>query len=216
MNEIIKIKDVTRFLEEWAPLSYQESYDNAGLLTGDASAEVRGVLVTLDCTEGVVEEAIRLGCNLIVAHHPILFKGLKKLTGSTYVERTIIKAVKHDVAIYAIHTNLDNVHTGVNKKLAERIGLKNLKILAPKSGTLSKLVTFIPKENADAVLSALHEAGVGQIGHYKNCSFRVEGTGTFMPDESAKPHVGKSLTQEYVDEVRAEVIFPSHLVQAIK
>ena len=117
MNEIIKIKDVTRYLEEWAPLSYQESYDNAGLLTGDSSAEVSGVLVTLDCTEAVVEEALHRGCNLIIAHHPIVFKGLKKLTGANYVERTIIKAIKHDVAIYAIHTNLDNVHTGVNKKI---------------------------------------------------------------------------------------------------
>jgi dinuclear metal center YbgI/SA1388 family protein len=210
-----KIKDVTNFLESLAPRSYQESYDNSGLLTGDPGGEVKGILTTLDCTEEVVDEAIRQNANLIVAHHPILFKGLKKLTGSNYVERVIIKAIKNDIAIYAIHTNLDNVHTGVNKKLAERIGLTNLKILAPKSGTLSKLVTFIPKDNVEAVLSALHEAGAGQIGHYKNCSFRVEGTGTFMPDESAKPRIGTSLSQEYVDEIRAELIFPTHSRAAI-
>ena len=210
-----KIKDIIDFLESAAPRSYQESYDNSGLLTGNPGSEVKGVLTTLDCTEEVVEEAIRLNANLIVAHHPILFKGLKKLTGSNYVERVIIKAVKNDIAIYAIHTNLDNVHTGVNKKLAERIGLKNLKILAPKHGTLSKLVTFIPKENAETVLSALHEAGAGQLGHYKNCSFSVEGTGTFMPDESAKPHIGTSSSQEFVDEIRAELIFPSHSAQGI-
>src|SRR6478609_3301217 len=135
----IKIKDVTNFLESWAPRSYQESYDNSGLLTGDSSSEVRGVLVSLDCTEEVVSEAIQMGCNLIVAHHPIIFKGLKKLTGSNYIERTIILAIKHDIAIYAIHTNLDNIHTGVNLKIAEKIGLKNLRVLAPKTDTLQKL-----------------------------------------------------------------------------
>ena len=206
-----KIKDVTDFLESSAPQSYQESYDNSGLLTGNPMNEVTGVLTTLDCTEAVVDEAINLKANLIVSHHPIVFKGLKKLTGSNYVERVIIKAIKNDIAIYAIHTNLDNVHTGVNKRLAERIGLTNLKILAPKRGTLSKLVTFIPKPDVESVLSALHVAGAGQIGHYKNCSFRLEGTGTFMPDESANPHIGKPLEQEYVDEIRAELIFPTHL-----
>lgn len=210
MNTSIKIRDVTDYLESLAPQPYQEPYDNSGLLTGDPSAEVQGILVTLDCIEEVVEEAIRLNCNLIVAHHPIVFKGLKKLIGSNYVERVIIKAIKNDIAIYAIHTNLDNVHTGVNKKICERIGLTNLKILSPKKDTLSKLVTFIPKENAETVLSALHEAGAGQIGHYKNCSFRMEGTGTFMPDETANPHIGQALSQEYVQEIRAEVIFPTH------
>jgi len=210
-----KIKDITDFLESIAPRSYQESYDNSGLLTGNPMSEVNGILTTLDCTEDVVDEAMHLKANLIVAHHPILFNGIKKLTGSNYVERVIIKAIKNDIAIYAIHTNLDNVNTGVNKKLAERIGLTNLKILAPKQGILSKLVTFIPKENAEAVLSALYQAGAGQIGHYKNCSFRVEGTGTFMPDESAKPRIGKSFSQEYVEEVRTEVIFPSHSAPGI-
>ena len=190
MNASIKIKDVTRYLEEWAPLSYQESYDNAGLITGNASSEVTGLMVTLDCTEEVVDEAIQSGCNLIVAHHPILFKGLKKLTGTNYVERTIIKAIKHDIAIYAIHTNLDNVHTGVNRKICEKIGLKNIKVLSPKKDTLSKLVTFIPKENAEAVTAALHTAGAGQIGNYKNCSFQLQGIGTFMPTEGTNPHIG--------------------------
>jgi len=215
MAASIKIKDVTDYLEAIAPKNYQEPYDNSGLLTGDPLKDVEGILVSLDCIEEVVDEAIRLKANLIVAHHPILFKGLKKLTGSNYVERTIIKAIKNDIAIYSIHTNLDNVAGGVNKKLAERIGLKNLKILLPKRDTLSKLVTFIPKENAESVLAALHEAGAGQIGHYKNCSFRVEGTGTFMPDETAKPHIGKTLSQEYVEEIRAELIFPTHAEQKI-
>jgi len=211
MKTSLKIKDITDYLESLAPPSYQESYDNSGLLVGDSMAEVSGVLVTLDCIEAVVEEAVQLNCNLIIAHHPIVFKGLKSLTGNNYVERTVIKAIRGNIAIYAIHTNLDNVHTGVNKKICDRLGLKNLKILLPRKDTLSKLVTFIPEEKADFVLAALHEAGAGQIGHYKNCSFSVPGTGTFMPDEEANPHLGKAHKQEHVPEIRAEVIFPSHL-----
>ena len=209
------IKDVTSYLESFAPHSFQESYDNSGLLTGDANAEVTGILVTLDCTEAVVNEAIDFKSNLIIAHHPIIFKGLKKLTGQNYIQRTIIKAIKNDIAIYAIHTNLDNVHLGVNKKISERIGLKKLRVLAPKKDTLSKLVTFIPKESADAVIDALHIAGAGNIGEYKNCSFRISGTGTFMPTEGTSPHIGKPNNLEKIDEIRVELIFPSHLETTI-
>jgi dinuclear metal center YbgI/SA1388 family protein len=207
----IKIKDVTAYLESIAPRAYQESYDNSGLITGDPSALVNGILVTLDCIEEVVQEAIDSQCNLIVAHHPIVFKSLKKLTGSNYIERTIIKAIKNDIAIYAIHTNLDNVHSGVNKKIGEKLGLKNLKILSPKKNILCKLTTFIPEEHAETVLAALHEAGAGQIGNYKNCSFRIKGTGTFMPSAEANPHIGTANQQEYVSETRAEVVFPAYL-----
>ena len=210
-----KIIDVTHYLEAIAPRAYQESYDNAGLITGHAGWDVTGILVSLDCLEDTVQEAILQGSNLIVAHHPILFRGLKKLTGTTYIERTIIKAIQHNIAIYAIHTNLDNVHTGVNRKICEKLGLQNLRILAPKRDTLTKLVTFIPRENKEAVLAALHEAGAGQIGKYKNCSFQVEGTGTFMPDEGANPHLGQPHQQESVNEVRAEVILPGHLEEQV-
>ncbi len=205
-----KIKDVTAFLESLAPRILQESYDNSGLLTGNRDAQVSGVLVTLDCTEQVVEEAIALKCNLIVAHHPIIFKGLKKLTGQTYVERTVIAAVKNDISIYAAHTNLDNVLEGVNKRIAEKLGLINTKVLVPKKGTLSKLVTFIPKNNLDSVMNALHLAGAGQVGQYKNCSFRISGTGTFQPTAEAKPFIGKIGHQETVEEVRVELILPTH------
>jgi dinuclear metal center YbgI/SA1388 family protein len=215
MDASIKIKDVTRYLEEWAPLSYQESYDNAGLITGNSTAEVKGVLVSLDCTEDVIDEAVKAGCNLVLAHHPIIFKGLKKLTGSNYVERTIIKAIKNDVAIYAIHTNLDNIHTGVNKKICDKIGLTNLRVLAPKDNVLSKLVTFIPKEDAPKVTSALYEAGAGQVGDYKNCSFQLDGVGTFLPTESTNPHIGEHDKQTYVDEARVELIFPNYLKKQI-
>lgn len=207
----LTIKEITDHLESFAPPAYQESYDNSGLLTGDSSQEVSGILITLDCTEAVVEEAIERNCNLIVAHHPIIFKGLKKLTGSNYVERTVIKAIRNNIAIYAIHTNLDNVHTGVNRKICEKIGLKNVSVLVPKSEVLTKLVTFIPKQNEETVMAALYEAGAGQIGNYENCSFRVDGTGTFKPNEKANPSIGKRLTQEVVTETRVEVIFPRYL-----
>ncbi len=209
------IKNVTDHLESLAPRAYQEDYDNSGLLTGDSSAIVKGALVTLDCTEAVVDEAIQNNCNLIVAHHPIIFRGLKKITGQNYVERTIIKAIKNDIAIYAIHTNLDHVHLGVNKKIAEKIGLKNLNILKPRKDTLSKLVTFIPKDNAGDVISALHKAGAGNIGDYKNCSFQVSGEGTFMPTGNAQPSIGQTNQLERVDEIRAEVIFPNHLTSKV-
>jgi dinuclear metal center YbgI/SA1388 family protein len=210
-----RIKDVTDYLETLAPKAYQESYDNSGLLTGSPSDLVKGILVTLDCTEEVVREAVDRNCNLIVAHHPIIFKGLKKLTGSNYVERTVIQAIRHRIAIYAIHTNLDNVHTGVNRKICEKLGLKDLHILAPRPGILTKLVTFIPAANKESVLEALHLAGAGQIGNYQNCSFSLEGTGTFKPNEIANPHIGEARKQEYVKESRVEVIFPSHLKNKI-
>ncbi len=206
----VKIKDVTEYLESMAPRSLQEDYDNSGLITGQPGSPVKGILVTLDCTENVVDEAIEQNCNLIVAHHPILFKGLKRLTGQTYVERVIIKAIKSDIAIYAIHTNLDNVINGVNKKIADKIGLKNLSVLQPKKSTLSKLVTFIPKENAEKVIADLHEAGAGNIGNYKNCSFRLMGEGTFLPGGDAKPYQGENDKLERVDEVRVEVILPTY------
>lgn len=204
------IQPVIDYLEAWAPRPYQENYDNSGLLTGQASWPLSGVLVTLDCTEAVVEEAIREECNLIIAHHPIVFKGLKKITGQGYVERTIIKAIKNDIAIYAIHTNLDNIRTGVNKKIADKIGLQNQRILAPRKDTLAKLVTFIPADHAEAVMEALHAAGAGHIGNYQDCSFRVEGTGTFRPNAEANPFLGEAGQLEKVQEVRAEVIFPWH------
>lgn len=211
MTASILIKDVTDYLETLAPRAYQESYDNAGLICGDPTTKITGILVSLDCIEAVVQEAIDSKCNLIVAHHPIVFRGLKKITGSNYVERTLLKAIKNDIAIYAIHTNLDNVHQGVNRKIAEKIGLKNLRILDPKKDTLNKLVTFIPKEHTEAVLDALHEAGAGQIGNYKNCSFKVGGTGTFKPSEEADPFVGSAGQQEHIEEDRVELIFPNHL-----
>ncbi|RDV16351.1 Nif3-like dinuclear metal center hexameric protein [Pontibacter diazotrophicus] len=210
-----KIKDITHLLEHLAPLRYQESYDNAGLQTGDAQAEVKGVLLTLDCTEAVIDEALEKDCNLIVAHHPVIFKGLKQLTGRNYVERTIIKAIQHNIAIYASHTNLDNVLHGVNTKIADKLGLQQQRILVNKPQTLMQLVAFVPLDNTDEVLQALHKAGAGNIGEYSNCSFQVTGTGRFLPSDKANPAIGQAGKAEEVQENRIEVLFPAYLQGAI-
>jgi dinuclear metal center YbgI/SA1388 family protein len=211
----MKIKEITRFLDQFAPPFYQENYDNAGLITGNSDEEVTGILLTLDATEEVVDEAIAKKCNMIVAHHPIVFKGLKKLNGKNYVERTVIKAIKNDIAIYASHTNLDSVKNGVNFKIAQKIGLENVRILMPKTQTLNKLATFVPVANTDAVLDALYAAGAGNIGNYSECSFTVSGTGFFKPGEEANPVIGTHNIREAVHENRIEVIFPSFLKNSI-
>lgn len=207
----MQIKDIIHFLEQFAPLPYQESYDNSGLLVGDASHTLSAAMITLDVTEEVIDDAIAQNCNLIIAHHPLIFKGLKSLTGKHWVERCAIKAIKNDIAIYAIHTNLDHVHLGVNKKICDLIGLTNTKTLSPKSETLTKLTTFIPSHDAEQVLTALYNAGAGAIGNYDHCSFQVEGTGTFRPGEDSNPHIGTPLQDESVKEKRVEVIFPNFM-----
>jgi dinuclear metal center YbgI/SA1388 family protein len=209
------IRDITSYLETIAPPYLQEDYDNCGLLTGKASTPIQKILVTLDVTEAVLDEAISLGCNLVVAHHPLIFKGIKKLSGNGYVERCIIKAIRNDIAIYAIHTNLDNVLHGVSGKIAQMLGLEQVRILHPKASTLQKLVTYIPKKDADQVMAEVHAAGAGQIGHYSECSFRIDGIGTFKPDNQANPHIGTAGNLERVEEVRAEVIFPAYLKNKI-
>lgn len=210
-----KIKDIVAHLEAFAPPAYQEDYDNSGLIVGDQQREVSGVVISLDCIEKVVDEAIEKSCNLIIAHHPIVFRGLKKLTGSNYIERTVIKALKHDIAIYAIHTNLDHVQNGVNHKIAEKLDLINTRVLRPKTSTLNKLTTFIPKENTESVMQKLHEAGAGEIGNYTHCSFRLEGKGTFLPSDEANPAIGEVGQLEKVEEDRVEVIFPAYIKRRV-
>ena len=205
----MKIADIIQFLERIAPLSLQESYDNAGLIVGDSETECTGIITSLDVTEDVVYEAVRRNCNLIVAHHPVIFRGIKKLNGKNYVERTVIAAIKNDIAIYAIHTNLDNLVEGVNKKIAEKIGLQGCKTLLPKESILQKLVTFSPVKNAEEVRMALFKAGAGSIGKYGECSFNVEGSGTFKAGEGSDPFVGEIGTRHEEAEVRIEVIYPS-------
>lgn len=205
-----RIKDIIRHLESIAPLSYQESYDNSGLIVGDSSKEVSGVTITLDVIESVVDEAIKKGDNLIIAHHPIIFKGLKSLTGRNYVERTVLKAIKNDIAIYAIHTNLDNVHNGVNDMICDKLGLVNKQVLVPKSSTLSKLTTFVPTSDADKVKQAMFDAGAGQVGNYSECAFSVSGMGQFTPNDKSNPTIGTKNVPESVEEARIEVLVESH------
>jgi len=206
----MQLKEIITLLEQFAPPTYQESYDNAGLLTGNAQMDISGALICLDSTEAVLDEAIKKNCNLVIAHHPIIFSGIKKLNGKNYVERVIIKAIKNDIAIYAAHTNLDNVYKGVNNKIAEKLGLTNLKILAPLSNKLCKLITYAPVANADVVRNALFEAGAGRIGNYDECSFNSEGTGTYRGNENSQPDIGEKGKCSSEPEVKIEVVFESY------
>ncbi len=204
----MQIKDITSFLESWAPRALQESYDNSGLIVGDGNDETKGALITLDVTEEVLDEAIASNCNMIIAHHPLIFSGIKKIGTSHWIDKCIRKAVKNDLNIYAIHTNLDNVSSGVNQKIAEKIGLADTRILQPKKDTLLKLTVFVPTENKSKLLSGLFEAGAGEVGNYDHCSFQLTGEGTFRPNEAANPTIGKSGEDETVQETRIEVILP--------
>lgn len=209
------ISSITSYLESIAPPALQESYDNAGLMTGNPAWECTGVICSLDATEAVIEEAIEKNCNLVVAHHPLIFGGLKKITGKNYVERTIIKAIKNDIAIYAIHTNLDNIITGVNGKIAEKLGLKNLSVLSPKAGQLSKLYFYVPPPHAEKVMNALFDAGAGHIGNYSECSFRVNGSGTFKPNEQANPFSGEMGKRHDDEELKVEMLFPAYIERQV-
>ena len=212
----MQIKDVTQYLETIAPLAYQEKYDNAGLIIGNSGASVSRILVCLDITETVLQEAINSKCELIVAHHPIVFQPLKKINGKNFVERIVINAIKNDVALYAIHTNLDNVlKNGVNQTLAKKLGLENIRILEPKTELLHKLTTFVPMVQKEKVLTALFAAGAGDIGYYKNCSFSATGEGEFTPHGNAQPFLGALNTPEKVEEVRIEVILPAQLSHSV-
>jgi dinuclear metal center YbgI/SA1388 family protein len=212
----MKVKEVIDAIEAEAPVVYQESYDNCGLQIGNYEDEVKGILITLDVTEVIVDEAIQRGCNMIISHHPVLFSGLKSISGRNYVERVVQKAIKSDISIYSAHTNLDNMYAGVNAKIAEKLGLINTSILSPKTNTLSKLYTYAPAEAADKLRDALFAAGAGHIARYKECSFNTNGTGTFRAQEGTNPAIGKAGgLREQVDEVKIEVIVEQHLEKKV-
>lgn len=206
----MKVKDFTSSLEEIAPLNYAESFDNVGLLVGDYNDEVTKVLVCLDTTPEVVDEAIKEGANLIISFHPIVFSGLKKLNGKSYVERAVIKAIKNRINIYATHTALDNSFDGVNRGIVNQLELINAKVLIPKNDVLKKLITYVPTENAEKLKLALYEAGAGKIGNYDSCGFLLEGKGNFRPLDGANPTIGTVGELEEVDETRIEIIVPQH------
>lgn len=211
----MQIKDVANCIEEIAPLPYAEDFDNVGLLVGNYTTEVTGVLVTLDTLESVVDEAIQNNCNLIVSFHPIIFSGLKKLNGNNYVERVVIKAIQNNIAIYAMHTALDNSIVGVNAKICDVLGLKKRKILIPQKNTLKQLITYVPSSSAEDVRNALFNAGAGDIGNYTNCSFTTLGKGTYKATENANPTIGKKGKLHTEEEVKISVIFEKHKQQNI-
>ncbi len=208
---IMIVNDIISIFENYAPSALQESYDNSGLITGNKDLSIENILITLDCTEEVLDEAIANNCNLIIAHHPIVFSGLKKINGKNYVERVIIKAIKNDIAIYAVHTNLDNVSDGVNGKIAKILQLKHTKVLLPKNGVLKKLTTFIPQTHFEIVQNALFDAGAGHIGNYSECGFSLAGVGTFKANNDAKPFIGEINKRHLENEVRLEVLMPFYL-----
>jgi len=206
----MKIKDITTCIEEIAPLNYAEDFDNVGLLVGNYNTEVTGVIVTLDTLENIVDEAIEKNCNLIVSFHPIIFSGLKKLNGSNFVERVVLKAIKNDIAIYSMHTALDNSFQGVNAKICEVLGLQNKKVLIPQKNTIKKLTTYVPNNNAEEVRLALFKAGAGSIGNYDNCSFNTEGYGTYRGNENSNPAIGEKGKLHTENETFISVIFEKH------
>lgn len=211
----MQIREIIQHLEKLAPPAYQESYDNAGLITGDPDWTCTGVLISLDATDNIVEEAISRQCNLVISHHPIVFGGLKKITGSGYVEKAVIRAIKHDIALYAIHTNLDNVAGGVNGKIADLLGLQRRAILLPKKNILRKLVVFVPASHEAPLLEALFAAGAGGIGGYTECSFGSSGQGSFRPGEGTHPFSGEVGRRHQAEEKRLELVYARPLEAAV-
>jgi len=209
-----RVSDLLQYLHDWAPPALQESYDNSGLLVGEPDTIVRGVLVSLDITEAVLDEAHAQGCNVIVAHHPIIFSGIKRFTGATYVERTVMAALRSNLVLIAVHTNLDAVGSGVNAEIARRLGLEHPRILRPMRGRLRKLSVFVPVHAAGAVRDALFQAGSGHIGAYDECSFTTDGSGTFRAGEGSDPHVGSVGTRHTEPEQKLEVVVPDYAVAA--
>ncbi|GGB75002.1 GTP cyclohydrolase 1 type 2 [Flavobacterium suaedae] len=211
----MKIKDILTILEQMVPTAYAEDFDNVGLLVGDKNTEATGILVCHDALESVIDEAIEKNCNLVVCFHPILFSGIKKITGKNYVERAVIKAIKNDIAIYAVHTALDNHKHGVNKIFCDALGLTNTKVLVPKSNFIHKLVTFTIPENVEKLRNALFDAGAGNIGNYENCSFNSQGIGTYQGTNESNPVIGEQ--GEFVEgqEIKIEVTFEKHLQSQI-
>jgi len=215
-----RVSDILSIIEQYAPLSYQESYDNAGLQIGNSNQEVSSVLLCIDITEAIIDDAIAKEAGLIISHHPLIFGGIKRITGASSVERCITKAIQHQIAIYSAHTNLDAVYNGVNAKIAQKIGLNNLQALSPLQGDLLKLVTYVPFEYAQKVRNALFEAGSGTIGNYDCCSFNTKGEGTFRANEETSPFVGTKGDLHTEQEVKIETILPrhlkSHVIEALK
>ena len=210
------VKELLDILEEWAPQAYAEDFDNVGLLVGNPDNYCSGALITLDITEEVVEEAIAKKCNVIISFHPIVFSGLKKITGSSYVERVVQKAIENQIAIIALHTRLDNHPNGVSEVLCKQLKLSKTEVLVPKKATLKKLVAYVPESHIASILEALHKAGAGSLENYKDCSFLLEGTGKFTGTAQSNPHIGKQMEKVTVSEIQINVVFEAHLFHRVQ
>lgn len=215
MNKLIKLWELVKIIESYAPPEFQESYDNAGLLTGDDQMEIHAALLCVDINCETIDEAVKVGANLIISHHPLVFNPIKNLNEKDPVARTVVKAVRNNIAIYSAHTNLDNIINGVNDKLCHKLNLKNRKILSPLPGILKKLVVFVPLSHAESLRTALFNAGAGKIGSYDQCSFNAEGFGTFRGSENANPYVGEKGTTHHEKEIRIETVFPVSIQPAV-
>ena len=203
-----KISEVIACIEQMAPLAYQESWDNSGVQVGDVSQGVKAVLLCVDITEATLDEAIEKGANLIISHHPLIFKGIKKLTGRNYIERVIIKAIQHNIVLYSAHTNMDKCMGGVNFRIAQKLGLKNMRVLAPEGNYLYKIVTYVPQSHIEQVRQAMWSAGAGTIGNYDCCSYSSEGNGTFRAQVGCNPFVGEIDKLHTEPELRLEMVVP--------
>jgi dinuclear metal center YbgI/SA1388 family protein len=207
----MKLKEICSWLDAEVPLSFQEGYDNSGLQTGDPDMEISKAIITFDVTESVIDEAITAGCNLVFSHHPLIFNPIKKITGSNNTEKTLMKAIKNEIAVYSCHTNLDIFGEGVSRRMASKIGLHNINVLSPLKSHLLKLVTYVPVEHIDSVRNAVFNAGAGTIGNYDMCSYNIEGTGSFMGGTDSNPFVGENGELHFEKEIRFETILVAHL-----
>ena len=209
------VKEVINYLDEFSPFCYAEEFDNVGLIIGDYTQKVNGILVTLDSTESVIDEAIKSKCNLIISFHPIIFNDIKSITTNTYVERVIHKSIKNNISIIAIHTSLDNSIKGVNSAICKKLDIKNYKILIPKERTIKKLTTYIPSENVAKLKSEIFKIGGGSLGKYDNCSFSYKGLGSFKGNKKSNPKIGNKLTYTEIEEVCVNITFLKHLEKEV-
>ncbi len=207
----MKLRDVISYLESQAPLEFQESYDNTGLLVGSPDQLVSSALICVDATEEVIKEALQKKTDLIISHHPVIFSELKRLTGDSYIERVIIEAIRNNIALYSAHTNMDNIWDGVNKKIHEKLGLIHPRILSQMENVLGKLVFFVPPEYVKKVRDAVFNAGAGQIGEYDQCSFNTPGEGTFRGSDESDPFLGEKGKFSIEKEIRVETVYPRYL-----
>jgi dinuclear metal center YbgI/SA1388 family protein len=211
----MKLSELCSYLDSAVPLSFQESYDNSGLQVGLPESEIGSALIVLDVTEQVIDEAIAGKHNLIISHHPLIFNGIKKISGRTYTERILYKAIKNDVAVYSSHTNLDIFTNSVSRKMAEKLNLQKIKALAPLEKMLLKLVVYIPESHLDKVTAAIFEAGAGVIGNYDRCGFSTPGTGSFRGNEVSIPYAGEKGRIHIEREIRFETVLFSYMREKV-